>query len=65
MDMEIAALSMAMAQNDVSEKVGIAMLDKSLDFAQSEGADLVSMISSAGMERSVNPAVGGTIDISV
>lgn len=63
--MDIAALSMAMAQNDIGTKVGVAVLDKSLDTAENVGAQLVQMIDSAAMQRSVTPHIGGNIDISV
>ena len=63
--MDIAALSMVMAQNKIMESVGVAMLDKTLDLQEDVGAEVVSMIDAAALERSVNPAVGGAIDISV
>lgn len=63
--MDIAALSMAMAQNDIGTKVGVAVLDKSLDTAETVGAQLVQMIDSTAMQRSVTPHIGGNIDISV
>lgn len=63
--MDIAGLSMAMATNSVQSRVGIAMLSKTMDTNEELGAGLVQMIDSAAMERSVNPAVGGNIDISI
>lgn len=63
--MDIAALSMAMAQQNISQSVGVAMLDKTLDVAKAESSDIISMIDSAALERSVNPMVGGNIDICV
>lgn len=62
--MDIAALSMFMSQQNISQAVGVAMLDKSLDMAETVSSDVISMISSASpLELSVNPAVGGNIDI--
>lgn len=61
--MDIAGLSMDMAMMNVQSKVGVAMLDKSLDMEKSMGDGLVQMIDAAAMERSVNPAVGGSVDI--
>ena len=63
--MDIAALSMAMAQDRLGTQIGVAVLDKSMDTAESTGAQLVQMIDSAAMQRSVNPHIGGNIDISV
>ena len=63
MDMDIAGLSMDMSMTNVQSKVSVAMLDKSLDMEQSLGDGLVQMIDAAAMERSVNPAVGGSVDI--
>ena len=61
--MDIAGLSMDMSMTNVQSKVSVAMLDKSLDMEQSLGDGLVQMIDAAAMERSVNPAVGGSVDI--
>ena len=63
MDMDIAGLSMDMSMMNVQSKVSVAMLDKSLDMERSLGDGLVQMIDAAAMERSVNPAVGGSVDI--
>ena len=48
---------------NVQSKVSVAMLDKSLDTERTLGDGLVQMMDVAAMERSVNPAVGGSIDI--
>ncbi|MBE5886191.1 MAG: putative motility protein [Lachnospiraceae bacterium] len=63
--MDIAALSMAMAQNNIGSKVGVAVLDKAMETAESAGAQIVQMIDGAAMQRSVTPHIGGNIDISV
>lgn len=63
--MDIAALSMTMAQNNIGSKVGVAILDKTMENAESAGAQLVEMIDAAAMQRSVTPYLGGNIDISV
>ncbi|MBO5324776.1 MAG: YjfB family protein [Lachnospiraceae bacterium] len=63
--MDIAGLSMAMAQNNIGTKVGIAVLDKAMNTAEAQGAQLVQMIDGAAMQRSVQPHLGGNIDISV
>lgn len=61
--MDIAGLSMSMATLDVQSQVGIKMLSKAIDMGEDLGAGMVQMIDAAAMERSVNPAVGGNIDI--
>ena len=58
--MDIAALSMAMAQDRVMTDVGTAMLSKAIDQGQETGDTLTKM-----MEQSVNPNLGGHIDISL
>ena len=61
--MDIAGLSMSMATLDVQSQVGIKMLSKAIDLGEDMGAGMVQMIDAAAMERSINPAVGGNIDI--
>ncbi len=61
--MDIAGVSMAMAQIETQTKVGTAVLSKAMDLNETMGDGIVAMIDSAGMERSVNPAVGGNVDV--
>lgn len=61
--MDIAGLSMDMAMMDVKSQVGIKMLSKVIDLGKDMGADMVQMMDAAAMELSVNPAVGGNVDI--
>lgn len=63
--MDIAALSTSMAQVKVNNDVGTALLSKSLDMMETTGEKMVEMLDAAAMERSVNPNVGGNIDISI
>ncbi len=58
--MDIPALSMDMAQWNIGNQLGTALLSKSLDTAESMGDNMVKM-----MERSVTPELGGNIDLSV
>ena len=58
--MDIAGLSMNMAMMDVQSQVGIKMLSKAIDMGEELGAGVVQMVDAAAMERSVNPAVGGS-----
>lgn len=63
--MDIANVSMALAQSNLTTDVGVAMLSKSLDTVDSLGAGLVELIDSSAMELSVNPAVGSNFDMRV
>ena len=60
--MDIAGVSMALAQVNISNKVGTAVLDNTMETAENLAAGMVEMIDAAAMERSVNPAVGGNFD---
>jgi len=63
--MDIAGLSMDLANINTSTKVGTAMLNKAMDTNEQLGQGLVAMIDAAAMERSVNPSVGGQFDFRV
>lgn len=63
--MDIAGLSTEMRTLALQEKVGTAVLSKTLDVNEELGAGLVQMIDAAAMEQSVNPHVGGNVDIRV
>lgn len=61
--MDIAEVSMALSQANTMNAVGTAVLSQSIDMGKVAGDGIVKMIDAAAMERSVNPAVGGNIDI--
>ena len=63
--MDIPALSMSMAQSNLLTDVGTAMLAKSLEQAAVITASMTDMLDASAMELSVNPDIGGNIDISV
>lgn len=63
--MDIAGLSMNMSSINTNSAYGVAMLSKSLDAASATGNQLVEMIDSSAMERSVNPAVGSNFDMYI
>ncbi len=56
----IATLASGLKHAENLQSVGTALLAKSLDDFEQAGDSMVSM-----MERSVNPAVGGNVDISL
>lgn len=63
--MDIAGLSMSLAQVELGGKIGTAVLDKTMETNEELGAGLLQMIDAAAMERSVNPAVGGNFDFKI
>lgn len=63
--MDIPELSTAMSMAEVQYNFGVAMLSKSLDLTQELGEGAVSLIDSSTMEKSVNPHIGGNIDITI
>ncbi|MBQ7067403.1 MAG: YjfB family protein [Lachnospiraceae bacterium] len=63
--MDITSLSMAMASNRLQTNVSVTMLDKTLDLSTTISDNFVAMIDAASMERSVNPSIGGNIDLYV
>ena len=62
--MDIPAFSMSLARIEIENSVGIAMLSKSLDTMETTGAAMVQMMSQS-LELTVNPNVGGNIDLSL
>lgn len=63
--MDIAGLSASLSAIDTQTKVGTAVLSKAMDTNEALAAGLAEMIDAAAMERSVNPAVGGNIDLRI
>lgn len=63
--MDIAGLSTAMSNFEIGNKVGTALLGKAMDTNEILGAGMIEMIDAAAMERSVNPNVGGNIDLYI
>lgn len=63
--MDIAQVSMALANVNLQNSVGTAVLGNAMDMNEVQGANLVEMIDSAAMERTVVPHVGGNFDMSV
>lgn len=63
--MNIGKVSMTMSQIDTTSKVGVAMLSKNIDTMEQAGEGIVKMIDAAAMERSINPELGGNIDLRI
>ncbi len=63
--MDIAALSMNLAQTNLLNDVGTAVLSKSLEQAQDTGSAITQMLDASAMEHYVYPELGGNIDVMV
>lgn len=63
--MDIALVSMALAQTQSLSQVGVAVLDNAMESSEIAGQGLMKMMDAAAMERSVNPAVGSNFDMLV
>lgn len=63
--MDIAGVSMTLADNNLKTQVGTEMLSKSMDTSEALGAGLIQMIDSAAMELSVNPNLGANMDFRI
>lgn len=62
--MNIPQVSTALANVQLNDQIGIAMLSKAMESSEAEGASLINMMDRS-MELSVNPYVGSNIDILV
>ena len=63
--MDIAGLSMNLAQTQLLSNVGTAVLSQSLEQAKDLSANMIEMLDASAMERSVNPDIGANIDVMV
>lgn len=62
--MNIPELSTALANVNLTNQVGIAVLDKAMESSEAAGASLISMMDRS-MELSVNPNIGSNLDLFV
>ena len=62
--MNIPELSTALANVQLSNQVGIAVLDKAMVNSEIIGESLINMMGRS-MELSVNPHIGGNIDMLI
>lgn len=63
--MDIASASMNMSQITLQSQVSTAVLDKAMDTNEALADGLIQMMDAAAMERTVNPAVGGNLDLKI
>lgn len=62
--MNIPQLSTDLANVNLMNQVGIAVLDKAMENSEAAGASLINMMDRS-MELSVNPTVGSNFDMYV
>ena len=62
--MNIPELSTALANVNLTNQVGIAVLDQAMENSEAAGAGLISMMDHS-MELSVNPHIGSNIDLFI
>ena len=60
--MNIPELSTAMANVNLQNQVGVAVLSKALDSTEQSGSSLINMLDRS-MELSVNPNIGSNFDM--
>lgn len=58
--MDIAALSSELSSSQVQQSVGIALMKKTMDAAQGDAYSLLKI-----MEQSVQPQLGGNLDVEI
>jgi hypothetical protein len=65
--MDIAALSMGLSQMKVAQEASVSVLKMAMDSMKVQSVDLTKMleVNTKMMEQSVNPYIGGNIDISL
>lgn len=65
--MDIAGLSMAMSQINLAQQVDLAVFNLAKDASEAQTAGLIKMMeaNSSSMELSINPHIGGNIDILI
>ena len=63
--MDIAALSMGLSQIKVAQEASISVMKMAMDSTKVQVVDMAKMIqaNTKVMERSINPHIGGSIDI--
>ncbi|MDO4463434.1 MAG: YjfB family protein [Bacillota bacterium] len=60
--MNIPELSTTLANVNLTNQVGIAVLDKAMESSETAGASLINMMDRS-MELSVNPHIGSNLDL--
>ncbi|MBU5436642.1 YjfB family protein [Tissierella sp. MSJ-40] len=63
--MDIAGLSIGLSQMKVAQQASVSVLKMAMDNMKSQSLDLTKIleVNTRTMEQSVNPQIGGNIDI--
>lgn len=63
--MDIAALSMGLSQIKVAQEASISVMKMAMDSTKVQVVDMAKMLqaNTKVMERSINPHIGGSVDI--
>ena len=65
--MDIAALSVMMSQGRVQQQAGVSVMKLAMDVASTQGNMMTSLIdeTAKSLELSVQPHLGGSVDVRV
>ncbi|AFS77331.1 hypothetical protein Curi_c02510 [Gottschalkia acidurici 9a] len=65
--MDIAALSIGLSQIKIAQQANLSIMKMAMDSVKIQTSDLTQMmdINTKMMEQSVNPHIGGSIDIKL
>ena len=65
--MDIAALSVMMSQGQVQQQAGVSVMKLAMDTASTQGEMMTALLgeTAKSMELSVQPHLGGSVDIRV
>ena len=63
--MDIAAISMGLSQMNLQQQASISVMKMAMDTARMQSVDMTEMleVNTKVMEQSINPHIGGNIDI--
>ena len=60
--MDIAALSIGLSQMKVAQEVGVSVLKMAMDTSKIQVTEMLE-VNTKAMEQSINPKLGGKVDI--
>ena len=65
--MDIAALSVLMSQGQVQQQAGVSVMKMAMNVAETQGNMMTSLLdeTAKSLEMSVQPHLGGSVDIRV
>ena len=58
-------LTVTLNDSMIKNKIGMAVMAKQMDTEKQMGAAMIDMLNRSVMEKSINPELGGSIDISI